>query len=247
MVVAENRYLAEDAVERIVVTTSRCRPWSASPPPGAAEHLVHEDVPGNVAAHLVQQVGDAGCGHRRRAAPAGTGPDRSSDRRRCRWRAAVCWPAGTPTSQRLRIWTSTQTSTGVRAAVAAKLGLDLGQVEVITPGRRRRLRREDHASVAGGGAGAVRGPRRWAGRSSSPRTGASTSSPPPTSADSCSTSRSASTTRPDPRPGRAVLARQRRLHPVRADRAHHHLVPNCSGRTSCRTTGSISIPSTPTR
>ena len=36
-------------------------------------------------------------------------------------------------SQRLRIWTSTQTSTGVRAAVAAKLGLDPGQVEVITP------------------------------------------------------------------------------------------------------------------
>ena len=31
------------------------------------------------------------------------------------------------------MWTSTQTSTGVRAAVAAKLGLDLGQVDVITP------------------------------------------------------------------------------------------------------------------
>ncbi len=31
------------------------------------------------------------------------------------------------------MWTSTQTSTGVRAAVAAKLGLDLGRVDVITP------------------------------------------------------------------------------------------------------------------
>src|SRR5207248_2197535 len=36
-------------------------------------------------------------------------------------------------SQRLRLWSSTQTSTGVRAAVAAKLGLDLTNVEVITP------------------------------------------------------------------------------------------------------------------
>ena len=33
----------------------------------------------------------------------------------------------------MTVWTSTQTSTGVRAAVAAKLGLDLGQVDVITP------------------------------------------------------------------------------------------------------------------
>ena len=33
----------------------------------------------------------------------------------------------------MRIWTSTQTSTGVRAAVAAKLGLALADVDVITP------------------------------------------------------------------------------------------------------------------
>ena len=38
-----------------------------------------------------------------------------------------------PDVSRLQVWTSTQTSTGVRAAVAAKLGLDLGQVDVITP------------------------------------------------------------------------------------------------------------------
>ena len=33
----------------------------------------------------------------------------------------------------MTVWSSTQTATGVRAAVAAKLGLDLGQVDVITP------------------------------------------------------------------------------------------------------------------
>ena len=43
------------------------------------------------------------------------------------------WPAGTQDSARLQVWSSTQTSTGLRAAVAAKLGLDLGQVDVITP------------------------------------------------------------------------------------------------------------------
>src|SRR5699024_5534368 len=34
---------------------------------------------------------------------------------------------------RLSVWSSTQTSTGVRAAIASKLGLDLGSVDVITP------------------------------------------------------------------------------------------------------------------
>ncbi len=38
-----------------------------------------------------------------------------------------------PDVGRMTVWTSTQTSTGVRAAVAAKLGLDLGQVDVVTP------------------------------------------------------------------------------------------------------------------
>ena len=31
------------------------------------------------------------------------------------------------------MWSSTQTSTGVRGCVAAKLGLDLAKVDVITP------------------------------------------------------------------------------------------------------------------
>src|SRR5690625_2592833 len=34
---------------------------------------------------------------------------------------------------RLSVWSSTQTSTGVRAAIASKLGLDLDSVDVITP------------------------------------------------------------------------------------------------------------------
>ena len=38
-----------------------------------------------------------------------------------------------PDVNRLTVWSSTQTSTGVRAAIAVKLGLDLGQVDVVTP------------------------------------------------------------------------------------------------------------------
>ena len=38
-----------------------------------------------------------------------------------------------PDTSRLTVWTSTQTSTGVRGCVAARLGLDLAQVDVVTP------------------------------------------------------------------------------------------------------------------
>ena len=94
----------------------------------------------------------------------------------------------------MRIWSSTQTSTGVRAAVAAKLALPLAKVECITPD-------------VGGGFGVkivhpwpeeVLVP--WAARGCSgttwggSRTAASTSSPARTSAASCSTCGSGSTT-----------------------------------------------------
>ena len=103
-------------------------------------------------------------------------------------------PAGTPTIGRLQVWTSTQTSTGVRAAVAAKLGLDLGQVDVITP------------DVGGGFGVKINHP--WpeellvplAARRARPA-GEVDRGPPralhllaPTSAARCTTSRSASTT-----------------------------------------------------
>jgi aerobic carbon-monoxide dehydrogenase large subunit len=132
MVVAENRYLAEDAAERIVVTYQVLPPVVGIAAARAAELLVHPDVPGNVAAHFVQEVGDA-------AAAIAAAPHRLE------LDLEIQRSASTPLegrgvlarwdtdAQRLRMWTSTQTSTGVRAAVAVKLGLDLGSVEVITP------------------------------------------------------------------------------------------------------------------
>ncbi len=132
MVVAQDRYLAEDAAERIMVDYEPLPAVVGVDAARAAEHLVHSDVPGNVAGHLVQSNGDAAAAIA--AAPRTLDLDLYIER-----------SASTPLegrgvlarwdteSRRLRIWTSTQTSTGVRAAVAAKLELALADVDVITP------------------------------------------------------------------------------------------------------------------
>jgi carbon-monoxide dehydrogenase large subunit len=132
MVVADNRYLAEDAVARIRVDYDFLPPVVGLPAARAAQHLVHDDVPGNVAARLVQSVGDADAAIAN--APHRLSLDLEIERSAgmpMEGRAtAARWDTD---ARRLQVWTSTQTSTGVRAAVAAKLGLDLAQVDVITP------------------------------------------------------------------------------------------------------------------
>jgi aerobic carbon-monoxide dehydrogenase large subunit len=132
MVVARDRYLAEDAAERIAVTYEPLPAVVGIEAARGADHLVHDDVPRNVGANYTQAYGDVD------AALAGAPHRLSLD-------LAVERSASTPLetrgvlaewdtdSARLRIWSSTQTATGVRAAVAAKLGLDLTNVEVITP------------------------------------------------------------------------------------------------------------------
>ena len=86
----------------------------------AAEHLVHEDVPGNVAAVMVQQTGDADAAID--AAPHSLELDLAIERSAstplegkgvlARWDAD---------DRSLLVHTSTQTSTSVRQAIAAKL------------------------------------------------------------------------------------------------------------------------------
>ena len=132
VVVAEDRYRAEDAAARIVVSYEVLPPVVGLEAARSANRLVHDDVPDNVAAHLVQEVGDAaaaieGAPHRLELDLA---IERSASMPLEGKGVLALWDGD---SQRLRMWTSTQTSTGVRAAVAAKLGLDLGSVEVITP------------------------------------------------------------------------------------------------------------------
>ncbi|WP_372729475.1 aerobic carbon-monoxide dehydrogenase large subunit [Nocardioides sp.] len=131
-VVAEDRYIAEDAVARIKVAYEFLPPVVGIDAAREATRLVHEDVPGNVGARLEQNVGDAPTAIA--AAPHRLSLDLTIERSACmpmEGRGTVArWDADI---NRLQVWTSTQTSTGVRAAVAVKLGLDLGQVDVITP------------------------------------------------------------------------------------------------------------------
>jgi carbon-monoxide dehydrogenase large subunit len=58
-VVADDRYVAEDAVSRIRVEYELLPPVVGVEAARAAEHLVHDDVPGNIAARQTQQNGDA--------------------------------------------------------------------------------------------------------------------------------------------------------------------------------------------
>ncbi|MDT4946390.1 MAG: aerobic carbon-monoxide dehydrogenase large subunit, partial [Pseudonocardiales bacterium] len=132
MVVARDRYLAEDAAERIVVSYRPLPAVVGVEAARAAEQLVHPDVPGNVAANMTQSVGDVAAAIA--AAPHVLELDLSIERSAStpmEGRGVLArWD---PESHRLRMWSSTQTSTGLRAAVAAKLGLALIDVDVITP------------------------------------------------------------------------------------------------------------------
>ena len=113
-------------------TTSSSSPSSASPPPARRRASCTTTCPATSAPGW----------SRRTATPAPPSPrrphtltlDLDVERSACtpmEGRGTVArWD---PDTSRLTVWSSTQTSTGVRGCVAAKLGLDLGQVDVITP------------------------------------------------------------------------------------------------------------------
>lgn len=132
MVVARDRYAAEDAAAAIRVDYEPLSPVVGVETARRAEHLVHEDCPGNVAAHLVQESGDAAAGIER--APHTLELELEVER------SASMPLEGKATYARwdahdgsLRVYTSTQASTSVRAALAALLDLPLDRVEVIAP------------------------------------------------------------------------------------------------------------------
>jgi carbon-monoxide dehydrogenase large subunit len=132
MVVAQNRYIAEDAVGLIDVSFEILPPVVGLEAARDATHLVHADAPGNIAAHMIQEVGDA---------PAAI----ALAKHRLSLDLEIARSASTPLEGKgvyaiwdadageLRLWSSTQTSTGVRAAVAAKLNLALEKVECTAP------------------------------------------------------------------------------------------------------------------
>jgi aerobic carbon-monoxide dehydrogenase large subunit len=132
MVVARDRYTAEDACERIAVTYEPLPPVVGIQAAVRAERTVHDDVPDNVAARMLQEAGDARAAIQ--AAPHRLELELEIERSAsmpmegrgvyARWDAA---------DRSLRVYSSTQTSASVRFALAVKLGVPVDRVEVVVP------------------------------------------------------------------------------------------------------------------
>ncbi len=133
MVVAESRYVAEDALDDIVVDAE---PLPAAvdlePALAAGAPLVHEHLPSNVAAHAVQRKGDYGKARARA---------HTVIQRRFRYdrgvsaaienRAVVAqWD---PRAEELTVWDTTQAPIPIRNGLAGLLGLLESQVRVVAP------------------------------------------------------------------------------------------------------------------
>ena len=133
VVVAENRYIAEDAVEEIiveldplpaVVDLEKCLD------PGSV--LVHDDLDSNLAAHLVQNKGNYESARKeadlviKRRFLLDRGAAAAMENRGI----VVDWDEK---SQHLTIWDATQSPIPIRNGIAARLGLRTHQVRVIAP------------------------------------------------------------------------------------------------------------------
>jgi aerobic carbon-monoxide dehydrogenase large subunit len=125
MVVACDRYVAEDVVDRIRVE------WEPLPAVVGLQAALAAG-PDNLAAHMVQEVGDAAAAIA--AAPYTLELDLAVERSASmplEGRGVYArWDAD---DRSLRVYSSTQTSTSVRFALAAKLGIPVDRVEVIAP------------------------------------------------------------------------------------------------------------------
>ncbi|HEY8862991.1 MAG TPA: aerobic carbon-monoxide dehydrogenase large subunit [Candidatus Dormibacteraeota bacterium] len=131
-VVADSRSIAEDAAELVEVDYEQL-PVVITPESGeAAKHLVHDDVPGNVAAELTQEVGDI----KRALAEA---PHRKRLRLRYERGAAnpmearAVWARWSELERRLTVYDSTQSPTSIRGGLAVLFGLPESSVDVIAP------------------------------------------------------------------------------------------------------------------
>ncbi|WP_323100662.1 aerobic carbon-monoxide dehydrogenase large subunit [Intrasporangium sp. YIM S08009] len=132
MVVATDRYVAEDACDRIRVTYDQRPAVVGIENARDGALLVHDDVPGNVAANMLQTVGDVDVAMA--SAPHRLTLDLDIERSACMpMEGKGVYARWDDEKGELRMYSSTQTSTGVRAAVAAKLDLPLAKVECIAP------------------------------------------------------------------------------------------------------------------
>jgi aerobic carbon-monoxide dehydrogenase large subunit len=133
VVVAESRYIAEDALDDILVDTEALPAivdLEAAAKAGVA--CVHDDLPSNVASHVRQTKGN----YRNAAAKADL-----VLKRRFRYEHGISSPIETrgvvaqwnARGQQMTIWDTTQAPVFVRNGLAAILGLSERQVRVIAP------------------------------------------------------------------------------------------------------------------
>ena len=133
VVIAESRYIAEDAVEDIVVDLDPLEVVSdieTALDPNAP--LVHDDLDSNLAAHMIQSKGDY------QAAKATAEVVISRKIEIDRGAAAAMENRGIVAdwdskSQHLTVWDTTQAPIPIRNGLAARLGLSESQVRVIAP------------------------------------------------------------------------------------------------------------------
>ena len=133
MVIADDRYVAEDAVSLIEVDWEPLPAvvdFRVSADPG--QPLVHEDVPNNTAAHFVQTVGDPEEAflHAAHVFTESVYIERSCGSPiEARGVVAVWEPSG----QQLTVWDATQAPLTIKNGLANMLGLPEFNVEVIAP------------------------------------------------------------------------------------------------------------------
>src|ERR1700694_5279145 len=131
-VVAENRYIAEDAADLVDIDYEPL-PVVITPEAGAAaERLVHMDVPGNVAAEMIQEVGDV-------QSALGSAPHYKRLHLRFERGAAspmearAVWARWSEPEHRLTVYDSTQSPTSIRGGLAVLFDLPESNVDVIAP------------------------------------------------------------------------------------------------------------------
>src|SRR3984893_11948058 len=131
-VVAETRAIAEDAAELVQVEYEPL-PVVITPEAAArADHLVHDDVPGNVAAEMIQEAGAveaslASAPHRLRL------HFRFERGAACPMEARAVWARWSTAEHKLTVYDSTQSPTSIRGGLAVLFGLPESNVEVIAP------------------------------------------------------------------------------------------------------------------
>ncbi|MEE8567728.1 MAG: xanthine dehydrogenase family protein molybdopterin-binding subunit [Anaerolineales bacterium] len=133
VVIAESRYIAEDAVEDIYVDLEPLEAVvdlkKALKPESV---LVHDDLDSNLAAHLVQEKGDYTAAREqadlivKRRIVIDRGAAAAMENRGI----VAHWE---PKSQHLTVWDTTQAPIPIRNGLAARLGLSEYQVRVIAP------------------------------------------------------------------------------------------------------------------